>query len=359
MSDYFAYIGTYTGPKSHGIYACKLASASGELTQLSLAGESPNPAFLAVHPSHRYLYAINEINDYAGRHSGSVSAFAIDRRTAKLKFLNAVASGDPGPCHLAVDHTGQYVLVANYNVGSVAAFRLRADGSLGERTAFLRHPGHSINPQRQEAAHAHSIYVSPDNRFVVSADLGTDQVFVYRFDATQGTLVPNDPPTAAVPAGSGPRHFAFDPAGKFGYVIEEMGSSLTAFAWDGARGVLHPLETISTKPPDYTGYNDCAELLMHPSGKFLYGSNRGHNSITVFALDAATGRPTPIQYAATQGKTPRGVGIDPTGTYLLAGNQDTDTVVEFRIDAQTGRLKLTGQKLDLTSPVCVVFEPAE
>jgi 6-phosphogluconolactonase len=359
MSDTFVYFGTYTGPHSRGIYVARLDPATGHLTPPVLAAESPNPGFLAVHPNHRLLYTTNEINDFAGSHSGSVSAFAIDRRTGKLTFLNAVASGDPGPCHLAVDHTGNYVLVANYAVGSVAAFRLGPDGRLGERTAFHRHTGHGINSHRQEAPHAHSIYVSPDNRFVVSAELGTDQVFIYRFDATKGTLTPNDPPTVAVPAGSGPRHFAFDPAGKFAYVIEEMGSSLTAFSWDAAAGILRPLETISTKPPDYTGYNDCAELLIHPSGKFLYGSNRGHNSITVFALDPATGKPTPIQYAATEGKTPRGFGIDPTGSYLIAGNQDTNTVVEFRIDHQTGRLTLTGQKFDLSSPVCVVFVPAE
>jgi len=359
MSDYYVYVGTYTGPKSRGIYVYKLASATGELTPLGLAGESDNPAFLAVHPNHRFLYAVNEINQFEGQHSGSVSAFSIDRKTGKLTFLNAVASGDPGPCHLTVDHTGKYLLVANYNIGSVAAFQLHADGRLGKRTAFQPHTGHSVDPKRQEAPHAHSVYMSPDNRFAVSADLGTDQVYVYRFDSSDGTLTPNQPPSAAVPPGTGPRHLAFDPRGKFAYAIEEMGSSLTAFSYDAAQGVLHPLDTISTVPKDYKGYNDCAELFIHPSGRFLYGSNRGHDSITVFAIDPVKGTPTPTQYVPTGGKTPRGFGIDPTGSYLIAGNQDSNTLVEFRIDATTGRLTPTGQKEEIPSPVCVVFEPVE
>jgi 6-phosphogluconolactonase len=357
MSNYLVYVGTYTGSKSQGIYVYKLEG--GKLAPLGLAAECQNPGFLAVHPNHRYLYAVNETEIYEGQKTGSVSAFSIDRKTGKLTLLNVVGSGDPGPCHLGIDHTGKCVLVANYGVGSVAAFPILADGRLGKATAFLPHTGHSVDPKRQEAPHAHSIYVSPDNRFVISADLGTDQVYVYRFDASQGTLVPNQPPSAAVPPGTGPRHLAFHPSGKFAYVIEEMGSSLTAFAFDQAGGVLHPLETISTVPPDYKGYNDCAEVEMHPSGKFLYGSNRGHDSITVFAIDPVKGTPTPIEYVSTQGKTPRNFGIDPTGSYLIAANQNSNTLVVFRIDQKTGRLTPTGQKVDVHAPVCVVFEPVE
>jgi 6-phosphogluconolactonase len=358
MSDYFVYIGTYTGPKSQGIYVYKLAAATGELTPLGLAGEATNPSFLAIDPSHRYLYAVDEIADYEGKKTGGVSAFSIDRTTGKLHLLNAVSSLGPGPCHVTVDHTGKYVFVANYDVGSVAAFPILADGSLGKATAFLPHTGHSVDPKRQEGPHAHSIYPSADNRFVVSADLGTDQVYVYRFDPAKGTLTPNNPPSAAVPPGTGPRHIAFSPHAKFAYAIEEMGSSLTTFSYDAGGGVLAPLETISTVPKDYKGYNDCAELYIHPSGKFLYGSNRGHDSVTVFALDAVKGTPTPVQFVPTEGKTPRGFGIDPTGSYLIAGNQDSNTLVVFRIDAKTGRLTPTGQKLDIEAPVCVMFEPA-
>lgn len=359
MSNYFVYIGTYTGPKSQGIYVFKFSAANGELTPIGLAAESVNPAFLAIHPNHQFLYAVNEISNFEGQKSGSVSAFSIDRATGKLTLLNVVPSGDPGPCHLTVDHTGKYLLVANYGVGSVAVFAILDDGRLGKRTAFLPHTGHSVNPQRQEAPHAHSIYVSPDNRFVVSADLGTDQVYVYRFDSTKGTLTPNQPPSAAVPPGTGPRHFAFSPNGKFAYVIEEMGSSLTAFSYDAAGGVLHPLETISTIPGDYKGHNDCAELYVHPSGRYLYGSNRGHDSVAVFTLDPAKGTPTPIQYVSTEGKTPRSFGIDPTGSYLIAANQESDSLVVFKIDPDTGRLTPTGQKVNVATPICVMFEPVE
>jgi len=359
MGDFFVYIGTYTGPKSQGIYVYKFASATAKLTPLGLAAKSTSPSFLAITPNHRYLYSVNETDTYGGKKSGSVSAFSIDHKTGKLTFLNDVGSGDPGPCHVSVDHSGKYVFVANYEVGSVAVFPILADGRLGKATAFLPHTGHSVDPKRQEAPHAHSIYPSPDNRFVVSADLGTDQIYVYRFDATKGTLTPNDPPSAAAPPGSGPRHFAFHPSGKFAYAIEEMGSSLTAFSYDAARGVLHPLETISTVPKDYKGYNDCAELMMHPSGRFLYGSNRGEDSITVFSIDPVKGTPMPIQFVPTGGKEPRGFGIDPTGSYLIAGNQNTNTLVVFRIDAKTGRLTPTGQKEEIEAPVCVVFEPTQ
>jgi len=359
MGDYFVYIGTYTGPKSQGIYVYKFSAATGKLTPLGLAGESDRPSFLAIHPNHRYLYAVNEINNYEGQKSGSVSSFSIDQKTGKLTLLNIVPSGDPTPAHLIVDHTGKYVLMANYGIGSVAAFPILADGSLGKATSFLPLTGHSINPKRQQGPHAHSIYVSPDNRFAISPDLGTDQVNIFRLDATKGTLTPNQPPFAAVPAGSGPRHFAFAPNGKFGYAIEEMGSSLTAFSYDPARGVLHPLETISTLPSDFKGSSTCAEVFVHPSGRFLYGSNRGHDSITVFALDPVKGTPTPIEYVPTEGKAPRGFGIDPTGSYLIAANQDSDSLVVFRIDAKTGRLTPTGQKEDIYHPVCVMFEPAQ
>ena len=292
-----------------------------------------------------------------GQKSGSVSAFSIDHKTGKLTLLNIVASGGSRPLppgggpYRQVRAGGQ---LRSGQRGGHSRFSPTADWA--RPRAILPHTGHSVDPKRQEAPHAHSIYVSPDNRFVVSADLGTDQVYVYRFDASKGTLTPNEPPSAAVPAGTGPRHFAFDPNGKFGYVIEEMGSSLTAFSYDAARGVLTPLETISTVPKDYKGYNDCAELYIHPTGKFLYGSNRGHDSITVFSIDAAKGTPTPVEYVPTGGKTPRSFGIDPTGAYLIAANQDTNSLVVFRIDAKTGHLTPTGQKEDVESPICVVFE---
>jgi 6-phosphogluconolactonase len=359
--DELVYIGTYTanGTKSQGIYVYKLTVATGKLTPLGLAAESNNPGFLAIDPTHRYLYAVNEIADYEGKKSGSVSAFSIDHKTGKLTLLNIVASGGSGPTHLVVDKTGKYVLVANYAAGSVGLFPILAGGHLGEARAILPHTGHSVSPQRQEAPHAHSIYLSPDNRFAVSADLGTDQVYVYRFDAGKGTLTPNQPPYVTVGAGSGPRHFAFDPHGRFGYVIQEMGSSITAFSYDAARGWLHPLQTISTLPSAYKGSSTCAEVEIHPYGKSLYGSNRGHDSIAVFSIDPVKGTLAPLEYVPTGGKTPRGFGMDPTGHYLIAANQDSNTLAVFRVDATTGRLTPTGQKEDVPSPVCVMFEPVK
>jgi 6-phosphogluconolactonase len=358
-SNYLVYIGTNTAKKSQGIYVFKFSEATGKLTPQGLAAKSDNPGFLALHPNHRYLYAVNEIGEYEGKKSGSVSAFAIDRDTGKLTLLNIVASGGSGSTHLAVDKTGKYVLVANYGAGSVSLLPILPDGRLGEAKVVLPHKGHSVDPGRQQEPHAHSVYFSPDNRFAVSADLGTDQVYVYRFDAGKGTLEPNDPPFVTVPAGSGPRHFAFDPNGKFAYVIEEMASRITTFAYNATLGVLNPLQTISTLPSDYKGSSTCAEIFIHPGGRFLYGSNRGHDSLAVFAIDAEKGTLTPIKYVPTGGRTPRSFGIDPSGKYLIAANQDSDSLVVFRIDPQTGRLTPAGEKQEAPTPICVVFEPVK
>ena len=357
--DQFVYIGTNTGPKSQGIYVYKLTGATGKLTPLGLAAESNNPGFLALDPTRRHLYAVNEIGDFQGRKTGSVSAFAINHMTGKLTLLNIVDSGGGGPTHLVVDNTGKYVLVANYGAGSVALFPILPNGSLGKARVVLPHTGHSVNPERQMEPHAHSIYVSPDNRYVVSADLGTDQIYVYRFDAAKGTLEPNQPPFATVAPGSGPRHFAFDPHSRFGYVIQEMASTITAFAYDAAHGQLSSVQTVSTLPADFKGSSTCAEVEMYPNGKFLYGSNRGHDSIAVFAIDPAKGTLTPIETVATEGKTPRSFALDSTGHFLIAANQESDSLVVFRIDPSTGRLTPTGQKEVSPSPTCVLFDPIE
>lgn len=355
---FFAYVGTYTGPKSRGIYAYRF-DADGRLTPLGLVAESVNPSFLAVDPRHRFLYAVNEISDFGGQKSGAVSAFAIDRGTGKLTFLNQVSSRGAGPCHVALDKTGKYVLVANYEGGSVAVFPVLPDGRLGDASAFDQHQGHGVNPQRQQGPHAHSIALSPDNRFALAADLGLDELLVYRFDATRGSLAANRPPFAKLHPGAGPRHFDFSPSGKFVYVISEMGSTVTAFSYDAAGGVLRALQTLSTLPKDFKGENTTAEVQVHPSGKFLYGSNRGHDSIAVFAIHARNGTLTPTEHVLTQGKTPRNFAIDPTGSYLFAANQDSNNIVVFRIDSQTGHLTPTGQVLEVPSPVCVTFATAD
>ena len=352
------YVGTYTGGgKSQGIYAYRLDLATGKCTPLGLAAEVKNPSFLAIHPSHEFLYSVSEISDLDGKPTGGVSAFAVDLSTGKLTKLNHQSSEGRGPCHVMVDRTGSTVMVANYGGGSIASYPIAADGRLAPAASAIQHEGKSVNPQRQEAPHAHSINVSPDNRFAVAADLGLDKLLVYRLDPATSKLVANDPPSASVKSGSGPRHFAFHPSGKTAYVINELACTVTVFDYDAKRGVLTERQTVSTLPEGEKvepGYST-AEVQVHPSGRFVYGSNRGHDTITVFAVDPKDGTLRQIQNESTQGHTPRGFGIDPTGRFLLAGNQASDTVTVFRIDQKSGRLVPTGEKLDVGAPVCVKF----
>ncbi|PYX46883.1 MAG: 6-phosphogluconolactonase, partial [Acidobacteria bacterium] len=265
-------MGTYTedGSKSKGIYAYRFNAATSEITRLGLAAETTNPSFVALHPNGRFLYAVNELPNYKGPNSGGISAFSIDHATGKLTFLNEIPSRGADPCYITVDKTGKYVLVANYTGGSVAVFPVLPDGKLGEASAFVQHTGKGANPERQEGPHAHSIDLSPDNRFAMVDDLGLDELLVYKFDAAKGTLTPNDPPFAKLDAGVGPRHFVLRPDGKFAYVVTEMGHTVTAFSIDAANGKLQPLQTITTLPKDFKGRNDDAEIQVHPSGKFLY-----------------------------------------------------------------------------------------
>ncbi|HEY3972536.1 MAG TPA: lactonase family protein [Candidatus Sulfotelmatobacter sp.] len=354
---YFFYVGTYTeeGSKSKGIYAYRYDAATGDIAPLGLAAETTNPSFVALHPNGRFLYAVNEVGNYKGPNSGGVSAFAIDRSTGKLTFLNEMASHGADPCYITVDKTGTYVLVANYTGGSVAVFPVLADGKLGEASAFVQHTGHGPNAQRQEGPHAHSIDLSPDNRFAMVDDLGLDELLVYKFDNAKGALTPNDPPFARLDPGVGPRHFALHPNGKFAYVVAEMGRTVTAFSYDPATGTLKSLQTVTTLPKNFSGRNDDAEIQVHPSGKFLYASNRGDDSIAVFAIDQATGKLTQQEIVSTQGKEPRHFEIDPTGALLFAENQKSDNVVVFRIDQTTGNLTPTEKTFDVASPVCIKF----
>ena len=354
---YIVYVGTYTedGSKSKGIYAYLFDPESGQPTPLGLAAETTNPSFVALSPDGHFLYAVNEVGNYKGPNSGGVSAFSIDRSTGKLTFLNEVPSHGADPCYITVDKTGKYVLVANYTGGSLAEFPMLADGRLGEASAVLQHTGHGTNPERQEKAHVHSVDLAPDNRFAMVDDLGLDELFVYKFNSSDGSLTPNNPPYVKFDPGSGPRHFVLSPNGSSAYVISEMQSTVTAFSHDEKTGRLHHLQTISALPKDFSGQNDDAEIEIAPSGKFLYASNRGSDTITVFAVDSAKGTLTPVEYTATQGKIPRSFEIDPTGKFLFVANQKSDNIVVFRIDAKTGRLTPTGQILDVASPVCIKF----
>jgi 6-phosphogluconolactonase len=354
---YLFYVGTYTeeGSKSKGIYVYSFDAGTNQITPLGLAAETTNPSFVALHPNGRFLYAVNEVQNYKGPNSGGVSAFSIDRATGKLTLLNEVASRGADPCYITIDRTGKYVLVANYTGGSLAVFPVLEDGKLGEASAFVQHTGHGTNPERQEKAHAHSIDLSPDDRFAMVDDLGLDELLVYKFDSTKGSLTPNSPPFSRLDPGAGPRHFALSPTGKFAYVVAEMQSTVTVFSNDPAHGTLHRLQTISTLPKDFSGHNDDAEIEISPSGKFLYASNRGSDSIAVFAIDPGKGTLIPVENTPTQGKIPRSFEIDPTGQLFVAANQKSDNIVLFRIDAKTGHLTPTGQVLEVPSPVCVKF----
>jgi 6-phosphogluconolactonase len=360
-NTYFVYVGTYTeeASTSKGIYAYRFDSSNAQLTSIGLVAQTTNPSFLALHPNHHFLYAVNEVGNFKGQKSGGVSAFAIDQATGKLTLLNEVASGGADPCYIIVDKTGKFVLVANYTGGSVSVFPILQDGSLGAASAFVQHAGHGTNPKRQEGPHAHSIDLSPDNRFAIVDDLGLDETLVYKFDSAKGSLTPNDPPFAKADAGAGPRHFALSPNGKFGYVIDEMGDTVSVFSFDAAAGALRPLQTISTIPKGFAGQNDDAEIVIHPSGKFLYASNRGHDSIAIFSIDPEKGTLTLVEYVPTKGQSPRNFEIDPTGRFLFAANEKSNNIVVFRIDPQTGRLAATGKVLDISQPVCVRFVPIE
>ncbi len=347
------YIGTYSGAKSKGIYVSQLDPATGALAPAEVAAEVANPSFLAIHPNRKFVYSVNEVSDSAGKPTGAVSAFAVDPQSGKLTLLNQQSSEGAGPCHLVVDKAGKNVLVANYGGGSCASLPIGADGRLQKATSAIQHAGKSVNPGRQEGPHAHSINLDAANKFAFVADLGLDKVLIYKFDSAGGKLAANDPPFATVTPGSGPRHFAFHPSGRYAYVINELANTVVAFGYDANRGNLKEIQTISTLPADFKNESYTAEVVAHPSGKFLYGSNRGHDSIAIFAIDGSTGKLTAAGHQLTEGKTPRNFAIDPSGTYLLAENQGSDTIVVFRIDQGTGALKPTGQKLDVPSPVCV------
>ncbi|MCA9102806.1 MAG: lactonase family protein [Planctomycetales bacterium] len=351
------YIGTYTSGDDEGIYVSELDLATGQLAEPKLAAAAVNPSFLAIHPSEKMLYAVGEVDVMDGKKTGGVSGFSIDDHTGELTLINQQSSGGGGPCHLVVDATGTNVLVANYGGGSVACLPINKDGELSEATTFIQHEGSSVNPTRQEGPHAHSINCDPTNHFALVADLGLDKVFVYRFNPRAHTLVPNDPPSVSVPAGGGPRHFAFHPNGRFGYTNNEITLTVTAFEWDDRHGTLTPIQTITTLPegePDDPG-NSTAEVRVHPNGRFLYVSNRGHDTIAIFSIDEATGRLTPIGHESTRGAIPRNFNIDPTGRYLIAANQDSGNVVAFKIDASTGQLTPTGSEIKAPRPVCIRF----
>ena len=352
---YLVYVGTYTDQGSKGIYAYQFDTGSGRLSSLGLAAESLEPSFLAISANGRFLYAANEIETFSGRPTGAVSAFAINPQSGKLSLLNQASSQDPGPAHVTLDRTGKYVLVSNYTLGSVAVFPVLADGRLGEACAFVRHKGSSVNPERQKGPHAHAFILSPDNRFAIVADLGLDELLAYPFDAANGTL--GHPRIMKTRPGAGPRHLAFSPNGQFLYVINELQSTVVAYSYAAESGRVRELQTLSTLPKGFLSKNTAAEIEVHPSGKFLFASNRGDDSIAVFAIAPKRGTLKLLEIDPTGGKTPRNFALDPSGSWLLVGNQDSDDIVVFRVDPETAHLTPDGAKVPVPSPACIKFVP--
>jgi 6-phosphogluconolactonase len=349
------YFGTYGNGPGEGIFVAELNLASSVVSPPRLAAEAVDPSFLAIAPSHKYLYAVSEVSTLGGQKTGGVVAFAVDQATGRLTRLNEQASHGAGPSHLVVDKTGTNVLVANYEGGSAAVLPILEGGRLRSASSWTEFHCHGPNAERQEKSHAHSINLDPANRFAFVADLGCDAIHINRFDAATGSLRNNKPSSASLPPGSGPRHLAFHPTGRFVYVANELASTVNVFWYDADAGSLSSVQTISTLPPAFKETNTVSEVVVHSSGKFVYVANRGHDSIAIFNVDVVTGRLTAAGHESTQGKTPRNFNIDPTGTFLLAANQDSDSVVVFRLDPATGKLKATGQTVKIRKPVCVRF----
>ena len=347
----FVYLGTYTAGDSEGIYVSTLDREAGTLSNPKLAAKADNPAFVALHPSKPFLYSVSEVRSPAG----SVTAFRIDRKTGMLSELNKQSTQGAGPCHVCLDPSGRAVITANYGGGSVCSFPVAKDGSLGEAATFVQHEGSSVNPKRQEGPHAHSANVDAAGKYAVVCDLGLDKLLVYQLDTESAALTANDPPSTSVAGGGGPRHFAFHPDGKFAYANLEMTSEVRAFQYHPEYGVLYGIQTLSTLPEGFTANNSTAETQVHPNGRFVYVSNRGHDSIAAFEVNDETGELTAIGHTSTHGEIPRNFGIDPSGRFLIAANQRTDNVVVFRIDPKTGRLSETGSSIRVPSCVCVRY----
>jgi 6-phosphogluconolactonase len=352
-SNFLTLVGTYTGKTgSKGIYAFDFDSSAGKLTAKGLAAETESPSWVIIHPNGKFVFAANE----AGKQS-TVTAFSLDAKAAKLTQLNQLSAQGEDPCHLSIDKTGKYLLAANYTSGNVVVYPILADGKLGQPTANVKDSGAlGPNKERQEAPHAHWVQVSPDNKFVFVSDLGLDAILSYRFDASKGTLTPNDPPAAKLTPGAGPRHVAFSPNGKFVYVVSELKNTVTAFQYNAAKGTLFEFQILSTLPDGFVGRNDDAEVAVHPSGKWLYASNRGRDTIAVFSVNPSDGTLKHTGEFPTGGKEPRHFAIDPSGKFLLAENQNTNSIAVFSIDSTSGALSQVSSA-DVASPVCIAFLP--
>jgi 6-phosphogluconolactonase len=353
--DTLAYVGTFTKGQSKGIYVFRLQTQNLEVSQnitlvpLGLAAETPNPAFLEIDPKRRVVFAANDLHEFEGKPSGAVSAFSVDAATGKLALLNQRPSMGAAPCYLTLDRERRNLLVTNCIGGSVAVLPVAADGRLGPATDVVQHPG--------KDPHTHGVALSPDNRFAFACDMGLDRLMAYRFDSQKGKLSPASTAVIPVKAGSGPRHMVFRPDGRFAYVLGTKKSTLTTFAYAASTGGLREVQTVSTLPESFEGANAAAEVAVHPSGKYLYASNRGHNSVVLFTIDPDKGTLTFVEEQGTGGKTPRHFGLEPSAKHLAIANQDSDSVLVCRMDAGNGRLKPSGVFASVPSPACVKFLP--
>jgi 6-phosphogluconolactonase len=354
--SYLVYFGTGTNAKSgsKGIYVSTFNSATGELSDPVLAGEAGNPGFLAIHPSKKYLYAIGDLAG-AEKRTGGVSAFNLSLPSGKLSLINSVPSVGDGPCHISLDKTAKVAMIANYGGGSVASYAIQDNGALSEAASFIQHEGSSVDPRRQTGPHAHSINPSPDNRFALACDLGLDKVLIYKLDSATGKLAAHG--HGAVPPGSGPRHLAFHPSGKYVFVNNEMAMTVTSFAFDAEAGTMTPIETVSTLPEADRGKTglSTAETVAHPNGKFVYVSNRTHDTIAVFTCDPATGKLTLVQNAPAEGEIPRNFNLDPTGKWMIVAHQNSNTAAVLKVDQESGKLTFTGRKIPVGGAICVRF----
>ena len=357
--DNLVFFGTHSVGAKKGISVAHFNSETGVLTKPELVVEAPAPAYFIIHPDGKHLYACNS-NDFAKGYTGqTITAYSIDPKNGNLTLLNQQSSGSADPSYICMDASKRFVLVANYKGGSVAVITLKPDGSLGEITANIKHTGRSVDTVRQTQPYVHSIKLDPTNHFALVADLGLDKLFVYRFNSETGSLEPNDSPFAAVAPGSGPRHIAFHPNGKFVYLINEIACTIITYAWDSTTGKLIELQTSSTLPSDFKGKNTCAEIEVYPNGKFLYASNRGHESLAVFAIDSTNGKISLLEHIPTQGHWPRNFSFDPTNKWLIVTNHNSDNAMVFKVDDKSGHLTPVGNPVPIAYPFCIRFLPVQ
>jgi len=352
---YLVFVGTYTNSGSEGIYSFNFYPTTGELSPVGLAAKSDNPSFITIDQQGKFLYSVNELDKSNNEPGGAVSAFSVNRKSGKLDFIHQVSSLGTWPCHLSLDKTGRFLMVANYGSGNYAVFPIGQDGKPGKHSAFVQNEGSGANPERQTGPHAHFIQVTNDNKFVLAADLGTDKIMIHQFDETNGTLGAADPGFVQSEPGAGPRHFVFSPSGNLLYVLNELTSTISVFDFKPNTGAFISKQTISMLPDHFTGNNSGAEILVDAKGRFLYASNRGDNSIVQFSIDPGNGSLTPVAWVPCGGKTPRNFEIDPTDKWLFVANQDSDNIIIFRIDQESGKLVQMSDSLKINAPVCIRF----